>query len=77
MRSVGMYEARSKFAELVDQASRGATIVVTRNGVPVAEIRPPSSRAHRDKIVDEILALDWTLGEPIVDAIRQAREERE
>ena len=71
-----MYEARAKFAELIDQASAGETVIVTRNGKAVAELRPLAPRASLDALVDEILGLDWSVGEPIVDAIHAAREER-
>ncbi len=76
MKTVGMYEARSKFAELVDQAQSGEIVVVTRNGEPVAELRPIASKVNPEKIVDEILSLQWTLGESLVSTIRAGREER-
>ena len=76
MKTVGMYEARSKFAELVDQVQSGEIVVVTRNGEPVAELRPIASKADPEKIVDEILSLQWTLGESLVSTIRAGREQR-
>ncbi len=33
-------EARQHFAELVDRALRGETIIITRSGRPVAQIGP-------------------------------------
>ena len=76
MRTVGMCEAQAKFAELIDQASAGETIVVTRNGKAVAELRPIASSGRLDAAVSEILGLGWTSGSSVVDAIREAREER-
>lgn len=33
-------ELRNHGGEVVDRAARGETIIITRNGVPVAELRP-------------------------------------
>ncbi|MEO6991536.1 MAG: hypothetical protein ABI346_03100 [Candidatus Baltobacteraceae bacterium] len=49
---------------------------MTKNGEPVAELTPVRSAVRREGIVDEILALSWTLGESPVKTIRAAREER-
>lgn len=38
--SVGAYEAKTKFSELIARAEKGESFVVTKNGRPVAEIRP-------------------------------------
>jgi prevent-host-death family protein len=38
--TVGAYEARTKFSELIARAEKGESFVVTKNGRPVAEIRP-------------------------------------
>jgi prevent-host-death family protein len=35
-----MFEAKSRLSELVAAAEAGETIVLTRNGRPVAELRP-------------------------------------
>lgn len=37
---IGAREARQRFAELVDRAQRGERIVVTRDGLPVAQMGP-------------------------------------
>ncbi len=76
MKTVGMYEARSKFAELIEQARSGETVTVTRNGQPVANLGPIPSKQNAQAIVEEILALNWTLGESLGETIRAAREER-
>jgi prevent-host-death family protein len=76
VKKVGIYQARTKFAELADEAENGETILVTRNGKPVAELRPVSARASLPNVVAEILRLKWRLGESLVAAIREAREER-
>jgi prevent-host-death family protein len=38
--TVGAYEAKTKFSELIARAEKGETFVVTKNGRPVAEIKP-------------------------------------
>jgi prevent-host-death family protein len=40
MRSVGIFEAKNRLSELVSAAESGEVIVLTRNGRPVAELRP-------------------------------------
>jgi prevent-host-death family protein len=38
--TVGAYEAKTHFSELLKKAEEGETVVVTRHGVPVAHIVP-------------------------------------
>jgi prevent-host-death family protein len=38
--TVGVFEAKNKLSELLDRAERGEEIVITRNGKPVARLRP-------------------------------------
>ena len=38
MRHVGIFEAKTHLSALVEAAERGETIIVTRNGKPVAQI---------------------------------------
>ena len=40
MKTVGSYEAKTRLAELLDEVAGGATIVISRRGRPVAELRP-------------------------------------
>jgi prevent-host-death family protein len=42
MKTVGIFEAKNQFSALVAAVEEGETITLTRNGKPVAEIRPPS-----------------------------------
>jgi prevent-host-death family protein len=44
--TVGAYEAKTKFSELIARAENGESFVVTRNGRPVAEIRPTKQSGH-------------------------------
>ena len=40
MTNVGAYEAKTRLSELLKRAASGERIVVTKHGVPVAEIIP-------------------------------------
>jgi prevent-host-death family protein len=44
MRTVGAFEAKTHFSALLDEVAAGHTIVITRNGTPVAELRPIAAR---------------------------------
>jgi prevent-host-death family protein len=38
--TIGLAEAKARLSELVDRVESGETIVISRNGGPVAELRP-------------------------------------
>jgi len=44
--TVGAYEAKTKFSELIARAEKGESFVVTKNGRPVAEIKPVRAFDH-------------------------------
>lgn len=60
MKSVGAYQAKTHLSELLDEVSRGARISITRKGVPVAMMVPPSPPGKKD----------------VVEAIRKLKEFR-
>lgn len=43
MQSVSAAEAEARIDDLLDAVERGETIMITRDGVPVAELRPPGA----------------------------------
>lgn len=47
---VNLYEAKTRLSELVDQAHHGETIVIAKNGTPLAQLVPLDKPA-RPKIV--------------------------
>lgn len=49
-RSVGAYEAKTRFGDLLDSAERGETVVITRNGRPVAFLTPYADPDRADAI---------------------------
>jgi prevent-host-death family protein len=40
MTRVGSFEAKTKFAELLDKVEAGETVTITRHGKPVAQLVP-------------------------------------
>ena len=49
MTQVNIAEAKEKFSELVDRASRGERIVISRRNRPVAELGPVPRRPTRQR----------------------------
>jgi prevent-host-death family protein len=38
--TIGIAEAKARLSEVIDRVESGETIVIARNGLPVAELRP-------------------------------------
>jgi len=49
MRQVGAFEAKNKLASLLDQVERGAEIIITRRGHPVAKLVSAHQEFNKDK----------------------------
>lgn len=47
MKTVGLFEAKTHLATLVDQVQEEGRIILTRRGKPVAELRPVESKGSR------------------------------
>jgi len=60
MKQVGVYEAKTKLARLLDEVEQGETITITRHGRPIARLVPVCGRQR-------------SVGEAIV-AIREFRK---
>jgi prevent-host-death family protein len=57
MKTVGLSDAKTHLSALVDEARNGHTIVITRNGEPVALMVPmPSRDAGARGAMDRILS---------------------
>ena len=54
--TIGLAEAKAKLSELVDRVEAGQTVVISRNGSPVAELRP-IVRLSPAEIVERIRAI--------------------
>jgi prevent-host-death family protein len=61
MTSVGAFDAKTHLNELLQRASKGETIRITRRGVPVAKLTPPDAGERED-------------ARNLVEAIRQLRK---
>jgi prevent-host-death family protein len=57
--SVGAFEAKNRFSELLDRVRHGAEVVITKHDRPVAKLVPVSApvRAERRKTTTELRAL--------------------
>ena len=38
--SIGLYDAKTHFSELIEQVQQGQSVVITKHGKPVAELVP-------------------------------------
>jgi prevent-host-death family protein len=62
MREVSVREANQNFSQIIATAERGETIVITKNGTPVAKISPqPPDRARDPKWRSAFAALKKSL----------------
>jgi len=46
--TVGAYEAKTHFSQLLDRVARGERVVITRRGVPVAVLVPYRTRSQEE-----------------------------
>ena len=54
MKTVGAFEAKTNLSKLLERVSRGESITITKNGKPIAELRP----IHRNALTAEEAA-EW------------------
>lgn len=56
MNTVGADEATTQLPRLLDEVAAGATITITKDGVPVAQLVPVPATRRRDvgEVIDEI-----------------------
>ena len=54
MASVGMYEAKTHFASVIERVQNGEEITITKHGAPVARISPIDLTARRS--AQEVIA---------------------
>lgn len=78
MKTVGVFEAKTRFSALVADAERGISTIVTKNGKPVAEIGPvrKTKVTKREEAVRRIEALRKRLGWRNVDWRELINEDR-
>ena len=70
-------DAKSKFAELLDQVERGRTVRITRHGKPIARIVPETElRSHEAaEALNELRAVVRDFGKAPLDEILATRHE--
>ncbi len=58
MKRVGTHEAKTHLSRLLDEVSKGETVIITRRGVPVAQLVPaPALPPDLEKMsIDEAIA---------------------
>ena len=58
MTTIGVFEAKTKFSEVINRVAKGERVTITRNGVPVAIISPAGGGQSLDvkQAIKELLA---------------------
>ncbi len=59
MKTVGVYEAKTHLPRLLDEVEQGEVIVITKHGVPVAQLTPVlgSKRINVKSVINELRSL--------------------
>lgn len=69
MITVGAFEAKTKFSELLDRVERGEEVVITRHGKPVARLVTDPARADQaGALADRIRERREAIGKRLADA---------
>lgn len=55
MKTVGAHEAKTRFSQLLDEVNGGATIIITKHGVPVARMIPVVERSNAHDAIERWL----------------------
>ena len=76
-REVRASEAKTHLPQLLDEVERGETIVITRDGRPIARLVPEVARRQADihAAIEEIRAAGKRAGHITVEEILSARDE--
>jgi len=74
VKSIGIFEGKTHFSRLVEEAERGETIVVTRHGKAVAELGPVRRRQlTADEAIERLLSRKVRLGCSIAELRDEGR----
>ena len=57
MKTVGLFEAKQKLSEIVERASEGEQIGITRRGKLAAVVVPPQREVSLEQVFDNIDAI--------------------
>ncbi len=57
--TVGAFEAKTQLSKLLELVKTGEKVIITKHGIPVAELTPPTRRQSPDlpKIIEELKAI--------------------
>jgi prevent-host-death family protein len=75
MRTVGIFEAKQKLSELVERASRGERIRITRRGKVAAEIVPAEEKTDLKELFARIEEIRKRSKKPKNVTVKQLIEE--
>ena len=77
MQTIQASEAKTKFLALLDEVERGASILVTRHGKPIARIIPEAQvdRERVERAVEGMRSLRQRIGKMSLEEILSARNE--
>jgi prevent-host-death family protein len=76
-KSIGAYEAKTRFSELIARAEQGESFVVTKHGREVARIEPPQSveQAKARQAVEALRKFREAQGPPVLEQQAQRNYE--
>ena len=77
MQTIQASEAKTKFLSILDEVERGASIIVTRHGKPIARIVPEVEidRERIERAMEGMHALRRRIGKLSLEEILSARDE--
>jgi len=77
MQTIQASVAKTKFLSILDEVERGASVIVTRHGKPVARIIPEAEidRERVERAIEGIRALRQRTGKLSLEEILSARDE--
>ncbi|MBV8154334.1 MAG: type II toxin-antitoxin system prevent-host-death family antitoxin [Candidatus Eremiobacteraeota bacterium] len=61
-RQINLYEAKTQLSRLVDDAARGETVIIAKDGKPLAQLGPVSSRRpprQLGQLAQQAKRTDW------------------
>ena len=68
MRTVSAREANQRFSKLLEAATAGEEITITRRGVPVAKLVPCAAAPYQDAEERRRTAIEWLRAGPLPGA---------
>jgi prevent-host-death family protein len=77
MRQVPASDAEVRLAQILDEAERGETVIITRHGRAIARLTPEVQRRQKeiDQAVETFKAPGWRTGRITTEELFSARHE--